>query len=190
MQIPQIRLQSEMAQLDITQSSGQLNMSQPKADLSIEQPRAELNIQTTPSKLTIDQSQAWEDMNLMSTPRLIEKTASDGLQDSQEGTGRRAEQGNQLMRIESNSNPIVGQALINGHNQMKSIGLKYIPSTFSVKINFVPAQLNIEAQMNKPIINARKNDPKYDVKRGVVHIKMKQYESLNIDFVNLFTELV
>lgn len=190
MRMPQIRLQSEMARLDIKQFSGQLHIRQPKADLLIEQPKAEFNIQTTPSKLTIDQTQAWEDMNLMSTPKFVEKIASEGAQSSQEGAGRRAEQGNQLMRIETDSNPIVEQALINGHDQMKSISLKYIPSTFSVKTNFKPAQLHIDAQMNKPIINAQQNNPEVDFERGAVHIKMKQYENLHIDFVNLFTELV
>lgn len=172
------------------QFQGKQYIQQPKADLMIEQPAAEMSIQTTPAKLTIDQTQAWEEMNLMSTARLIEKNAAEGSQAVLAGMERKAQQGSDLMKIENKGNPIVSHAIKNGFREMKSIGLKYIPSPFSVKINAEPAQLRIDTIVNKPNIHATPHQPEINYERGSVEIFMEQYEQLEIDFVNLFSELV
>ena len=190
MQLPQIRLESQFAQIGIRQSSGNQEIQQPKADLTIQQPSAELTIRTIPSKLTIDQTQAWEDMNLMSIARRIETFAQEGKSGLHEGIARRAEQGTALMKIENGGNPIVQQAIINGHDQMKSLGVKYIPSHFSVKIHYQPSEVQINAQANQPIIEARANRPEHSYQQGEVDIHMKQYNHLDIDFINLFSESV
>ncbi len=190
MRLPQIRIESQMAKIGMTQSLGKQYLQQPKADLSIEQPKAELSIETKPAKLTIDQIQAWEEMNLMSTPRLIAKHALEGQAAALEGTERRASQGTELMRIEDGGNPLISQAVTNAFPEMKRIGLKYIPSPFSVKIDVEPAELHIHATANKPIIEAKANKPIHQYERGNLHIYMEQYAELKIDFEHLFSERV
>src|SRR5690625_7871121 len=74
-------------------------MRQPHADMSIEQPQAVMNMTTTKGRLTIDQTEAWEEMNLMSTQRSIEKNAQLSRQLLHEGVTRRAEQGAKLLDI-------------------------------------------------------------------------------------------
>lgn len=189
MKMPQIRLTSQLAQIGMQQIKGKQYIEQPKADLSIQQPKAEMSIQSKPAKLTIDQTQAWEETNLMSTPRHIEKFAHEGLTAALEGAGRRAEQGTELMKIEQQGNPIVEQAIRNGYQQMKPISMKYIPSPFAVKINVEPAELQIDTMINKPNIQAIPQKPIHHYERGSLQIYMEQYEQLQIDFVNLFSEL-
>lgn len=89
MELPQIRMQSQMARITMMTQPATQEIRQPKADLSIHQPHAELSIRTIPSKLTIDQTQAWADMNLKTAPLSIEEFAQLGMQGAQEGTARR-----------------------------------------------------------------------------------------------------
>lgn len=190
MQLPQIRMQSQMAKIEITQLPGKINIEQRKADVSIEQPHAEVTIRSTPGKLTIDQSQAWEDMNLMSTPRLIETKGQEAYAIASEGTGRRAEQGDQIMKIENDGEPLINQAIINGHDQMKFIGIKYIPSPFSVNIQYEPGELHLSAQANKPVIHVQANKPELTYDHGSIAIGIRQYAELDINFINLFSETI
>lgn len=178
---PQIRMQSEMAQIGIEQHLGKQFIRQPAANMSIEQPKADMTIRTKPSKLTIDQTQAWEETNLMSTRKLAKKHADNGMQIAQEGTARRAEQGTQLMRIETEGNPIKEQAIVNGHPQMKRIGMKFIPSPFSVKFYYEPSEVEIGVKVNKPIIHTKVNKPEVAYERGNVNIFMERYNHLEIN---------
>src|SRR5699024_12432179 len=92
-----------------------------KADKKIKQPQADVVSKMTPAKLHIDQTKAWEDMNLMSISRRIEKFAQEGYQASLEGTKRRAEQGRELMEIEHAGKPLVQQAKENAFDDMKRL---------------------------------------------------------------------
>ncbi|ASN04727.1 DUF6470 family protein [Virgibacillus necropolis] len=186
MQLPQIRMQSQMAHISIQQTSGKQTIQQSEATLSIQQPKAEIKIQTTPSKLQIDQKKAWEDMNLLHVFKRIEKFANEGLQGANKGTARRVQQGDALMRIENKGNPIASQAIQNSFDQMKQLGIKFIPSASAVKINYQPSDVTVDVQTNKPIIQAEENQPVHTYLPRSVEIGMKNYQSLEIDFENLF----
>jgi len=186
MKLPQIRIQSQMAQIQIQKTDAQQQISQPRAELKIQQPKAEVSIRTTPGKLNIDQTQAWEDMNLMHISKRIEKYADDGKAAVLQGIARRAQQGDELMRIENGGNPLISQAIQNGHDQQKSLGIKFIPSHFSVKTSYQPAEVNIDVQINRPIIEATPRKPQFEYQPGKVETSLKQRQDLEIRFTNLF----
>ncbi|MFD1038882.1 DUF6470 family protein [Virgibacillus byunsanensis] len=190
MQLPQIRMNSQMAQIQIQQTNGKQYIKQPKADLFIQQPQADISINTTPSRLTIDQTQAWEDMGLMHISKRIKQFANEGKQGLFEGIARKAQQGNELMEIENQGSPIPRQAAQNSFEGMKSLAIEFIPSHFAVKTSFQPSEVDINVKVNKPIIEARVNKPTHQYEKGAVDTSMKQYQSLEIDVVNLFTESV
>lgn len=102
-----------MAKIGIKQTLGRQEISQPHADLSIQQPKTSLSIKSGPGKLTIDQTKAWEEMNLISPLKQGKKLAQESMSKLSRGTQRRAQQGDQLMKIENGGSPIVQQALIN-----------------------------------------------------------------------------
>lgn len=190
MQLPQIRLQTQYAQIAIQQQPSKHYIQQHHADMSIEQPQAQLSMQTRPAKLTIDQTQVWEDMNLMHIKRRIEQTAKEGTQAVHEGMARKAKQGAQLMKIEHDGDPIREQAIANATRPTKSLGIDFIPSFGAVKIDVIPSDLQINAETKQPIIHARSHSPEYTFEQGYVDISIAQYEQLDIDFVNLFSASV
>ncbi|MDX8363822.1 DUF6470 family protein [Cytobacillus sp. IB215665] len=185
LQLPQIRLQSISAQIELKANQPQQRMEQPKAELSIQQPQADVNIETIKGKLTIDQTQAWEDMDLKHISKRIEEAANLGYQDWLDGIARRAQQGDELMKIELGGNPIAKQAKENSQDPMYDFNIGYIPSHFSVKTNYEPAQVKIDVQVNKPVIEAKRNKPILDYTPGDVQVNLARYNDLQIDFVNL-----
>jgi len=187
MQLPQIRMESRLGQISLHTVDAKQEIRQPRADLTIEQPKAEMSIETKPAKLLIDQTQAFEDMNLMNILKRIEKQAQEGMQAASEGTGRRAGEGTELMRIENGGNPIAQQAESRANSPQKALGIKFIPSPFSVKINCEPAQLDIRIEPQKPKIESKVNPPQVDYTPGRVDIELSQRPELNIDFVNLYS---
>ena len=189
MRLPQIRLESQMVQIKMKSSFGKQEIKQPKADLTIQQPDAQLSIETIPGQLTIDQTKAWEDMNLVSPLKSTELAAQEGYRALMEGIQRKTEQGDQLLQIESQGNVIVQQAIVNGHRQMKSLGVKYIPSHFSVEVHYQPSQLHVNVQTHKPIIDVVINKPEHRFDVGTVDLQIEKYNELNIDFTNLYSEL-
>ncbi|WP_077601929.1 DUF6470 family protein [Oceanobacillus sojae] len=184
MEIPQIRIHSQPAKIQIHTEPAQLHISQPPGDLTIRQPAAEISMHTRPGRLNIDQSQAWEDMNLLRPKKSIAKNAQAGQQAAQQGAARRARQGNALMRIENNSDPIKTQALENGFTQQKRLGLTFIPSTFAVKTSYEPAELDIQVRTNQPIIEGRVNKPIMQYKAGRIETSLAQRPELTIEVVN------
>ncbi len=185
MQIPQIRLESTQAKIQMTTTPSVQEIQQQKADLLIEQPKATLNIETTPGKLDINQTQAWEDMDLKHISRRIEEAADRGYQDWLEGIARRAQDGDQLMRIENGGNPIADQAQYNSESPIYEFNIGWIPSHGSVKLNYTPAKVNINVNVNKPIIHSNVNKPTMNYTPAKVNIELAQRNSLKIDFDNL-----
>ncbi|WLV23980.1 DUF6470 family protein [Aciduricibacillus chroicocephali] len=186
MQLPQIRMESKLGQISLQTINAKQEIRQPQADLSIEQPHAEITMHTKPGKLTIDQSKAFEEMNLMSILRRNDKFAQEGMQAIQEGIGRRAAEGTELMRIEDGGNPLVSQAVNYANPPMKTLAIKFVPSYGSVKINYEPADLDIQVTPQKPRIDVQINKPEMTYTPGRVEVGMLQKAELNIDFVNLF----
>lgn len=186
MNIPQIRMQSQMVKNEIQQTAGKLYMRQPQAEMSIQQPAASLSIHTAPARLQIDQTQAWEDMNLMSITKRNEKFAQEGLQAVQEGTARRAAQGRELRTIETEGNPIAAQAAVNSRKPAKELGIAFIPSPFAVDIDYLPAEVYIDVQTNEPVIDVQTKEPEFYYEPGSVDNRMKQLQELNIDVVHFY----
>lgn len=182
MNFPQIRLESTSAQIAIQTENARNHIQQPKADLSIQQPKAEISISTIKSRLTIDQTQARAEIDLKSIAQRIDEFSQNGRQELLSGIARRTQQGNELMKIENNGNPIVRQAKQNSEKPIKEFALKFVPSHGSVKINYEPAKVNIMARENKPIINVQVNKPNIQYERGKVDIYLQKRNELKINF--------
>ncbi|WP_100401657.1 DUF6470 family protein [Bacillus sp. FJAT-42315] len=185
MRLPQIRTNSQFAQTELTIQKPVQSIEQPRAQLDIEQPKAELTMKTTPAQLSIDQTAAWEAMDLKHIFRRIEEFAQKGHQDFLEGIARRAQDGDQLMKIEHGGNALGAIAKSNGERQPKQLQLGWSPPHFSVKNNHQPRMLEINWEPKKVINNTKAQKPIVDYQPGEVTTDVKPRESLNIDFVNL-----
>jgi Family of unknown function (DUF6470) len=185
MNLPQIRLESTFAKIAIETIHPVLEIEQPPAQLDLQQPPAEIHIETTPAKLTIDQTKAWEDMDLKHIFRRIEEFAQLGYEDWLEGMARVSQQGDELMRIEDDGNPIAEQAKENSEDPLYEFNVGWVPSHFSVKTNYEPAKVHIDVKVNEPINNTKIKKPIINYTPGKVTIDLAQRNSLKIDFVNL-----
>jgi Family of unknown function (DUF6470) len=185
MDFPQLRMQSIKGVLGLSITKAIQQIQQPQADMTIKQRSAELDIETTPGKLTIDQTQAWEDMNLMHIFKRIDEFARNGYQDWLSYLAKASSQGDQLMRIENKGNPLISQAKHNSENPILDYNVGFIPSAFSVKMNYRPAKVNINWKIHQPDINVRINRPRHYYKPGEVKGEMKQMPSLHIEVIGL-----
>ncbi len=183
--MPQIQIESVTGQIGIRTLPAKQSIEQPKAVVDIQQPQAEMHLERTPAKLTIDQTKAWEDMNLKSLPRVMEEFAQEGRSKAMEGTARRAEEGDELMRIENGGNPMPVIAKRNSERPEASFNIGFIPSPFSVKFNYEPAILEIQWTRREPIIQMQPQKPIINYEPGKADIFMEREPALKIDFINL-----
>lgn len=182
MQIPTIQISSQMGRIAIEQNDGTLEITQPNAEMHIKQPVADMSIRTTKGHLTIDQTQAWEETNLMSPIRFNKKHAQTGKQKAIEGIQRRAQQGAQLIDIHRNDNVMAQQAVQNGYRTYKTPSLTYIPSPLAVKTHYENGEVEMSIHAQKPIIDVQINKPIMYYRRGHVQILMDQHPNLTIHF--------
>ncbi|MCM3602653.1 DUF6470 family protein [Robertmurraya korlensis] len=182
MRIPQIRIQTTPAQIEITTQKGQMLIEQPPGELQIEQPQATVNITRIPGKLTIDQTQARADVDLKSIRKRIEEAAQMGKQDLLAGIARRAQEGEELMKIENGFGAISSISRRSSDGPKKEFNIGWIPRAGSVKIEYDPGKLEVDAKSNKPIINYVMNKPNLTYTPSEVIVGLRQYADIKIDF--------
>lgn len=183
MQLPQIRIQSSFIQTSIDITNPVQRIEQPKASQSIEQPKAIVNMKSSPGQLTIDQSEAWAQMDIKPISQRTAENAQDGKRKALEGLARRAQEGDDLMHIERGGNSIVAHAKENGKFIQKQTGLGWIPSPFSVKMHYEQSKVQFDVQTQKPIIDVQVNKPIHEYTPGDVNISVSGQNSLEIDFI-------
>ncbi|HWL24556.1 MAG TPA: DUF6470 family protein [Ureibacillus sp.] len=183
MNIPKLQLQSTKAHIELNIQKPVQEIQQPKANLDLQQPAAILTINTTKSKLSIDAFEARESIGHKNTRSRTAEMAQQGIQDVLEGTARRAQEGNDLMRIENGGNPIAAHAKTNGRQPYSSLNIKFIPQADSVNINYEPGQVDINVVPQRVINNTTINKPIHSYTPGKVNVEILQYPSLKIDWL-------
>lgn len=183
MRMPQLHMQSQFARIGIDQKNARLEIKQELPKMHIEQPKAEISITTTPGRLTIDQTEAFADMDLKSILRRNDEFADEALQKLQEGIGRIAREGRELMEIEHGGNAIVEQAKRKGNPPMKRLGITFIPSAFSVKTDYTPAEVELNVNAQKPRIAAEIHKPEFTYVPGHVETYLAVKNELKITVV-------
>ena len=182
MNIPKLQIQSTSARIGLDIQKPIQEIEQPKANLDLQQPSAEMSIQTTSSKLTIDSYEARDSMDYKTSMSRTREIAQQSQQELLAGIARRAEEGQELMRIENGGNPIADQATRRGRQPYSSLSIKFIPQADSVNINFEPAKVDIQIEPQKVINNTTINKPLHNYTPGKVKVEMLQYPSLKIDW--------
>ncbi|WP_062108983.1 DUF6470 family protein [Bacillus niameyensis] len=183
MQVPQIRMESQFAKIGIETKEIKQSIQQPKADLHIKQPQAEIKMRTTPGKLTIDQSQAWEEMDIKGIFQRVKENAVRGSQKLMEGIARTVREGDEMIEIQNGQNAYVEQARRNANPPPPELNITYVPSPFSVKLHYQQGKTDIQFQTRKPIIDANTRKPVISYQPGEVNVHLRQRNSLKIDFV-------
>lgn len=184
MQLPQIRMQSTFIQTGLQIEDPVQRIEQPKAIQSIEQPKAIVNMEVIPGRLTIDQTEAWAEMDIKPISQRTAEYAQEGKQKLLEGMARRVRQGDDKMHIERRVNVTAVHARENSEQPVKQFNVGWIPSPFSVKMHYKQAKVQFDVQTQKPIIDVQVRKPIHDYTPGSVKVNVLRENSLNIDFVN------
>lgn len=183
MNFPKLQINSTRAQLGLNIQKPVQQIEQPIASIHIQQPRATQTMQTTRPQLSIDSTEARAAIDLKSVRRRIEDHAADSRQAGLDGTARRAQQGNDLMRIENGGNPIKSQSQASGRQPYTGLAIKFVPSYGSVKVDFQPGSIDIKVEPQQVIINSTINKPIHNYTPGKVTGEMIQHASLQIDWL-------
>lgn len=179
--IPQLTMQATFPQLSITVERGSMHMRQQQAEMLIEQPKPQLEMKTTPSRLTIDQTEAWAHMDLKHIFRRIEEAAQDGYASWLSYLETTAIQGDELMRIEQGGDVLAMQAEANSERPPFDYNVGLIPRPFSVKVSFEPGHINMNWQTSNARIHIEPRPVQIDYKPNIVHIDLARHNNLRID---------
>ncbi|EGQ26949.1 hypothetical protein HMPREF9372_0979 [Sporosarcina newyorkensis 2681] len=181
MNIPQLQIQTTPAKLGLQIDRPIQEIEQPKASQSIEQPAAILEMSTTRPQLSLDTTENRADLDLKSTLRRSAENAQYGMQKALEGAGRRAQEGQQLMKIENGASlaDIIKQ---NTDRPQADINVRFVGDRTKLKMSISPGSLNTNVRTQKPLIDAQVNHPIHNYTQGKVTGIIEQYNSINIDW--------
>lgn len=182
MNVPQLRLESTNARIGLHTQQPVQEIQQAPADLQIKQPQAELEVNVTPGQLTIDQTEAWADMDLKHISRRIEEFAQRGYEDWLSGLARMSQEGDDLMRVENGGNPIAEHSKMNSESPIYEFNIGFIPRANSVKINYHPSEVQLNWKTHKPEIDVKINRPQHQYTPGKVNVSIEQMPSLTINW--------
>ncbi len=180
--IPQLQVQTTSAKLGLQINKPIQEIEQPKATLTIEQPAAIIEMSTTPSELTIDTTENRAALDLMSMFRRGDEVAQYSQQKVQEGIARRAQEGQQLVKIENGGNPLADIIKQNTDRPVAELGIRFVGNSLQLKRSFTPGQVNINVTPQKPIIDAQINKPIHHYTPGTVTANLEQHSSIEIDW--------
>ena len=181
MNIPKLQIQTTPAQLGLQIDKPVQQIEQPKATQQIEQPAAILEMSTTKPQLSLDTTENRADLDLKSIIRRNNENAQYGMQSALEGAGRRASEGQQLMKIENGAS-IADIAKQNSDRPQAELGIRFVGDRTKIQMSFTQGSLNINATPQKPVHNVQINKPIHNYTQGKVTGVMEQYNSIEIDW--------
>ncbi|MFC4387023.1 DUF6470 family protein [Gracilibacillus marinus] len=185
MQLPQIRIQSQNAMIGLRINDANVQIDSEPAKLEISQPQAEVRISTKQGKLTIDQSKALADVGIIPTEESVKRMADNAMQTAIEGSKKRRRQGDRMMEVHKNGNVLPQIAKQNGERPMKQFNIGWIPGPNGVTFHYEPAEVEVDAKANQPIIQSEQTKNQFHYQRGGVETYLAQKNWLQIDFVHV-----
>lgn len=179
-----------IAQLQIQTTPGILGLQiikpvqeieQRRATLDQQQPAAILEISTTRPQLSVDTTEARAEIDMKSAARRTAEYAQLGRQGVMEGIGRRAQEGQQLLRIENGGNMIADLAKQNATPPPAALGIRFVGNKSSIQMSIQPGTTDIRFTPQKPITDVQVNKPIHQYTPGKVTGAMEQWASIQID---------
>lgn len=182
MNIPQLQIQTTKGFLELQITKPIQEIEQPRATITQEQPAAILEMSTTRPQLSLDTTEARAEIDLKSIRRRIEEHAQNSQQAALEGIGRRAAEGQQMMKIENGGgNAFAELAKQNMPRQYASLGMRFIGNKSGIQMSFQLGSLDIQVTQQKPVTNVQVNKPIHNYTPGKVSGQMNPYPSIQID---------
>lgn len=154
-----------------------------KAEVQISQTPAKMTLNPTPSRLSIDQSECWADMDLKHISRRIAEEAADGKRAVLEYIGKTAEEGTQLRSIEHKGDVLRNLAMQARIMPEYNIQYSNVPENFSLRIDVLPGELNMDWQRGGVNVDVKTIPYSQNYEMGKIDYYVKQKNELTIDVV-------
>lgn len=181
MNIPQLQIQTTRAVLGLQITQPTQVIEQPKATLEQQQPAAILEMSTTKPQLSLDTTEVRADLDLKSALRRSAENAQYGNQMVQQGIGRRASEGQQLMQIENGSNAIADLSKQITNTTPAPLGIRFVSDRTKIQTDIQPGSLNINVTPQKAVNKVQINKPIHHYNQGKVTGEMERWNSIQID---------
>lgn len=181
MDIPLLQIQTTRGILDLQIIKPTQEIEQPRATMNIQQPAATLEMSSIRPQLSLDTTEARADIDMKSVRRRIEENAQYGKQGVMEGIARRAQEGQQLLRIEQGGKVIADIAKQNATPPPAPLGIRFVGNRFNVQMSAQSGTTNIQATLQKVINDVQISKPIHQYTPGQVSGVMEQYPSIQID---------
>lgn len=192
MQMPYLQMQSVHGKIGMQSNRPQMQIQQKNAELTIKQEHGgTLRMSTRPSKLHIDQTEAFADANLKGPLRSSNEFTGRTKSEVAQYIAKTNQQGDQMMKIENGGNAIPRIAKANSElYPERELNIGYMPrNAFRVKFNYQPSELSINVSSSQPEINVRRNDPKISIPKWQSEVYVRQKNKLSIQAVGLQVNL-
>ncbi|UTR16070.1 DUF6470 family protein [Salipaludibacillus sp. LMS25] len=185
MTLPQIAISTVQAKTGLQQSRPSISVRQPGPDMTIDQNVAgKLRISTTASQLFIDQTEAFADADVKSPLRRGKENAAKGKQKVMQFIAETMRHGEQLKKIESNSNTLASVAKQRSERAPKSYQFAAVPEHMGkVKIDYTPSKLKFDADLPHVNIHVKRHNPEIYVPRWETSVYLEQKNNIHFSVI-------
>ena len=160
MQVPQLQISQTHGQIGMNHHRPQIQIQQHDPAFTIKQEHATIQINQQSGQLSIDQREAFASANSKHIYRLIEEWGAKAMNHARQMTAKYAQEGDQMMRIENGGDVIPRIAERNSDLlPTKEFNVVQMPRPFSVKVNYQPGQLSVNATGGMADVQVQKRDP-------------------------------
>ncbi|MBN6186960.1 hypothetical protein JQN58_08190 [Aneurinibacillus sp. BA2021] len=183
MNMPRLDIQQTFAKLDWEIQDPSYTFEPGRAELSIHQQPAEMVLHRTPSRLTIDQSQCWADMDMKHIFRRNSEYAAAGQQQALAYIEKVTLEGEQLGAIEQGGNTIRGLAM--DHRFLPEHRFTYgnVPGNFSLRMDFTPGELGMEWNTGGTTVDVHTTPFQHRYEKGKITYRMQKKNELHFQMV-------
>ncbi|WP_048601392.1 DUF6470 family protein [Rubeoparvulum massiliense] len=185
MQLPRLEIQQQSIKMALQSEKPQQQIQQPKADVQIEQLPAILEIHTTPSRLEIDQTKCFADVGRKHVFRMNTEFATEAQQAALAAIAQIAQEGDALRTIEQPGTKISMLSEQKANPPLRELAIVFLPRYGSLKMNFTPADLQINWQKRGTQINITPQKVIHEYTPGKVAGSISQWHGIQIDVVGL-----
>lgn len=179
MQIPQIQIRQQYAQIYIDADIGKQELQQPKATVEMEQIKPEQHFSATRGQLEINQDRTWDALALGGNLKTMSKIYSMASDMALRGLARVVENGNRMADIHLGGNPIAEMAG-DWQRTYSEYDFRGEASYDNIDINYTPGELSIETTPGRINMNVEVNRPIHHYERGKLDIYLNQYPKVEI----------
>jgi hypothetical protein len=179
MQLPQIQIRQQQAQLYIDADLGKQSIEQPKATIDMRQIAPEQHFSTTRGQLQVNQDRAWEALGIGNHLKAMSTIYSMSSDIALQGLARIVQKGDQMAAIHLGGNPIAEMAL-DWKRTFPEFDFRGPASFLNVDVSYTPGELTRETTPGRVELNVQVNRPIHQYERGKLDIHMSQYPKVEI----------